>query len=432
MKNKAKAKAFAQDLISFIDNSPVSYFAVENIINTLQSEGYQPLDEGDKWQLQAGQKYYIQRNNSALLAFQVGSEKPWQTGFNLAGAHTDSPYLKLKNESLTKSAGCLKVSIETYGGAINSTWLDRDLSLAGRIALKTEQGITTKLVDFKDAIGSIPNLAIHLNREANTGFEYNKQTHLPVILHASDIEIDEKTYLKELVATQAGVQANDILEMDLYFYDTQKGALIGLDKDIIATGRLDNLAMCHCIYKSLLSDSAPKQTNIAAFFDNEEIGSKTLMGADSNFLNSALERICFALSGDQEDCLRAKHKSFLISADGAHALHPNYTDKHDKAYAPLLNKGPVIKLSANFRYATTAESAATFINLCEQVNVPYQKMANRSDLPSGSTIGPTSSAQLGINTIDVGNPMLAMHSIRESQGYLDHYYMYQVLQQFYR
>ena len=427
-----KAKILAQDLLTFIDESPVSYFAAANIVKELENSGYRSLNEGDKWKLELGHKYYLQRNSSAVIAFQLGSKNPWESGFNIVGAHTDSPHLKLKNESLTKSAGCLKVSVETYGGGINSTWLDRDLSLAGRISINSANGVESRLVDFKRAVGSIPNLAIHLNRETNSGFEYNKQTHLPVILFGSDKEIDEKSYLKELVATEVGIEAESILEMDLFFYDTQKGAIIGLDQNIVAVGRLDNLAMCHCIYKGLLSTDNPLQTNIGAFFDNEEIGSRTMMGADSNYLSALLDRIIFSLGGNLEDGLRAKHHSFLISADGAHALHPNFSEKHDKYYAPLVNKGPVIKLSANFKYATTATSAGEFINLCKKADVPYQKMANRSDLPSGSTIGPTSSASLGINTIDVGNPMFAMHSIRESQGTLDHYYMTKVITEFYK
>lgn len=427
-----EAKKLAQDLLTFIDQSPVSYFAVANMIIELEKNGYCALNEGNKWQLELGRKYYVQRNSSAIIAFQLGTKNPWETGFNIVGAHTDSPHLKLKNESLGKSAACLKVSVESYGGGINSTWLDRDLSLAGRVSVNSKNGVESRLVDFKRAVGSIPNLAIHLNSEANSGFEYNKQSHLPVILFGGDNEIDEKTYLKDLVATELGVEAESILEMDLFFYDTQKGAIIGLDQDIVATGRLDNLAMCHCIYQGLLATDNPQQTNIGAFFDNEEIGSRTMMGADSNYLSALLDRINFSLGGDLEDGLRAKHHSFLISADGAHALHPNFTEKHDKSYAPLVNRGPVIKLSANFRYATTATSAAKFINLCNKVNVPYQKMANRSDLPSGSTVGPTTSASLGINTIDVGNPMFAMHSIRESQGILDHYYMTKVLTEFYK
>ncbi|MFT6985337.1 MAG: aspartyl aminopeptidase [Psychromonas sp.] len=426
-----QATTLAKDLLSFIDASPVSYFAVENIIKELESSGYRSLNEGEKWNLELGSKYYLQRNNSAVIAFQLGSQNPWESGFNIVGAHTDSPHLKLKNESLTQSAGCLKVSVETYGGGIHSTWLDRDLSLAGRISINSGNGVENRLVDFKIAVGSIPNLAIHLNRELNSGFEYNAQSHLPVILFGSTPEIEEKSYLKTLIAAEAGVDAADILEMDLFFYDTQKGALIGLAKDMISVARLDNLAMCHCIYNGLISADNPLQTNIGAFFDNEEVGSRTMMGADSNYLSTLLDRIIFSLGGDLEDGLRAKHRSFLISADGAHALHPNFAEKHDKSYAPLINKGPVIKLSANFRYATTATTAGKFINLCNKADVPYQKLANRSDLPSGSTIGPTSSAALGIETVDVGNPMLAMHSIRETQGILDHYYMSKVIRTFF-
>lgn len=426
-----EVQKLAKELITFIDKSPVSYFAVENIIETLSENGYRNLNEGDKWELKLGEKYYIQRNNSALIAFQLGNEFPWETGFHIAGAHTDSPYLKLKNESLSQSNGCIKVSVETYGGGINSTWLDRDLSLAGRVSINTPTGIESRLIDFKRPVGSIPNLAIHLNGKVNSGFEYNKQTHLPVILFATQKDIDEKKYLKELIATEFSIDITSILEMDLFFYDAQKGSLIGFDQDIISTARLDNLSMCHCIQKGFISSESPQQTNICVFFDNEEIGNRTLMGADSNYLSGVVDRIIFSLGGNIEDGLRARHKSFMISADGAHAIHPNFSEKHDKSYAPLINQGPVIKLSANFRYATTALSAGVFINLCNKINVPYQKMANRSDLPSGSTIGPTISSSLGINTIDVGNPMLAMHSIRETQGALDHYYMTKVLSEFY-
>ena len=429
---KNKSIELAKDLISFIDNSPVSYFAAKNIISNLESSGYKALNEGDKWSLKLGGKYYIERNNSAVLAFQLGNKLPWKSGFNIVGAHTDSPHLKLKNESLEKQAGCVRVSIETYGGGINSTWLDRDLSLAGRISVQNEIGLESRLVDFKRAIGSLPNLAIHLNRELNKGVEYNKQTQLPVILLANGQDVDEKTFLKEIIGKEIGIDAETILEMDLFFYDTQKGELIGLEEDIITIGRLDNLAMCHAIYKSLLAVENADTTNIGAFFDSEEIGSRTLMGADSNYLDGLLNRIVFSLGGTLEDSLRARHHSFLISTDGAHALHPNYIDMHDKAYAPLINHGPVIKISSNFRYATTAKSAGIFINLCKKADVPYQKMANRSDLPSGSTIGPTASAGLGIQAVDVGNAMLAMHSIRESQGSLDHFYMVEVLKTFYR
>lgn len=428
-----EATELANGLLDFIDNSPVSYYAIKNIKDKLQNNGFVELNEGSKWELKNGSSYFITRNDSSLIAFTLGTENPWESGFKIVGAHTDSPQLKLKNESASKSAGVLKVSVEAYGGGINSTWLDRDLSLAGRVTVDNNGQIESRLVDFKRAIGTIPNLAIHLNRDANKGFEYNKQNHLPVILYGDVSEdIDEKTIIKEIVSKEISVEKEDILEMDLFFYDNQNGSLIGLNKDIIAVGRLDNLAMCHSILEGLVESKVSNITKLGVFFDNEEVGSRTLQGADSNFLPSILDRIVFNLGGNYEDCLRARHHSFLISADGAHAIHPNFMDKHDKDYAPLLNKGPVIKLSANFRYATTAESAALFIKLCNSLNIPFQKLANRSDVPSGSTIGPMSSAILGINTIDVGNPMFAMHSIRESQGVLDHYYMTQVLTEFYK
>ena len=427
-----KVTHLAQKLMTFIDESPVSYFAVNTIVETLKENGYQALNESQKWQLELGQKYYLTRNDSAVIAFQLGNKVPWESGFNIVGAHTDSPNLKLKNESLKNVAGCLKVNVEAYGGLIHSTWLDRDLSLAGRVAINTDKGVESRLIDFKRPIGSIPNLAIHLNRDVNAGFEYSKQQHLAVVLYGDHTEVNEKTFLKELIATELGIDASLILEMDLSFYDTQKGALIGLDKNIISTARLDNLAMCHCIQEAIIHTDKPEQTNIGAFFDNEEVGSTTTMGADSNYLNALLDRIIFSLGGNLEDGLRARHLSFLISADGAHGQHPNFTDKHDPSYRPLLNKGPVIKYNANFRYATTATTAARFINLCNKVNAPYQKMANHSDLPCGSTIGPVSSASLGIEAVDVGNPMLAMHSIRESQGSLDHFHMVNVITEFYK
>ncbi len=421
----------ANDLISFIDRSPVSYFAVQNIIKDLENVGYAKLSEGDKWDLKQDGKYYIQRNSSSLIAFQVGSKMPWESGFNLVGAHTDSPLLKVKNESLTKSCGCLKLNVEPYGGGINSTWLDRDLSIAGKITIDTDNGIESKLIDFKRPLGTIPNLAIHLNRDANKGFEYNKQNHLAVILQCDIEGLEDDVHLRDLIESEFNIEKNRILEMDLFLYDTQKGSLHGFNNDIISIGKLDNLSMCHSILESLKSSKPSEYTKVGVFFDNEEIGSRTMQGADSNFLTSILDRIIFSLGGNLEDNLRARYHSFLISADGAHAQHPNFMDKHDSVYAPKINKGPVIKLSANFRYATTADSAAKFIQICKKNDIPYQKLANRSDVPSGSTIGPMSSASLGIETVDVGNPMFAMHSIRESQGVLDHFYMTKVISEFF-
>lgn len=425
-----QAITLAKDLAEFINNSPVSYFAVDNMMKRLEAEGYVRLNEEDSWNLKAGGKYFVVRNSSALIAFTPGKTLPWEGGFRIAGAHTDSPSLKMKNDSLNKAAGCLKVAVETYGGGISSTWLDRDLSLAGRVVFYNNGVVDSLNVDFKKAVGIIPNLAIHLNREANKGFEYNKQNHLPVVLAGSVPEGDISNWLKELIAKEAGVKAEDILDMDMYFYDVQKASLVGVDESIISGGRIDNLAMCHSVMEALIAGDN-EACNVGVFFDNEEIGSQTFQGADSNFLSSLLDRIVFAMGGAQEECFRSRARSFIISADGAHGLHPNFSEKHDKDYAPLMNKGPVIKISANFRYATTAETAGKFITLCEKRDVPYQKLANRSDVPSGSTIGPMSTAGNGIRGIDVGNPVWAMHSLRETAGVLDHWYMTEVLKEFY-
>lgn len=420
----------SDDLIKFIDASPVSYYAIENIKDRLEDKGYKELSEGDSWNLVKDGRYYITRNDSSLIAFRIGKSNPWDSGFKIVGAHTDSPSLKVKNESIKRSAGVISVTTESYGGSINSTWLDRDLSLAGRVTIKGKSGIESRLVNFKDPIGIIPNLAIHLNREANKGFEYNRQNHLRVIL-GEDRE-EEGDFLKKLISEKLGIKEKDILEMDLFFYDNQKGSYIGIDRDILSIGRLDNLAMCHLIFKGLEDLEESDSTAIGVFFDNEEIGSNTYQGADSNFLSSILDRIILNLGGSLEDGFRARYNSFLLSTDGAHAHHPNFSDKHDPDYAPLLNKGPVLKLSANFRYATTSESGAYFIDLCNRAGVPYQKIVNRSDVPSGSTIGPMSSASLGIKTADVGNPMFAMHSARESQGVKDHYYMFKIISEFFK
>lgn len=419
----------SDDLLSFIDKSPVSYYAIKNIKERLEDKGYKELSEGDSWLLVKDGRYYITRNDSSLIAFKVGDKNPWESGFKIIGAHTDSPSLKVKNDSVKSSAGVVSVTTESYGGSINSTWLDRDLSLAGRVSVKTDGGIDSRFVNLNYSVGIIPNLAIHLNREVNKGFEYNRQNHLSVIL-GEDKGV--KDYLISLIASELSISKELILEMDLFFYDNQKGGYIGKDRDILSSGRLDNLAMCHLILRGLEEVSSSDSTTVGVFFDNEEIGSNTYQGADSNFLSSVLDRITLSLGGTTEDFYRSRYHSFLLSTDGAHAHHPNFGDKHDPSYAPLLNRGPVLKLSANFRYATTSESGGYFIDLCNRVGVPYQKIVNRSDVPSGSTIGPMSSAGLGIKTADVGNPMYAMHSARESQGVKDHYYMYKIIGEYFK
>ena len=425
------ALPLAEELITFIDNSPVSFMAVDNIKDKLESNGFSRLSESEKWDLKPGARHYVTRNDSAVIAFRVGELTPWESGFNIAGAHTDSPLLKIKNESIGESAGCVKVNVEPYGGGIISTWLDRDLSIAGRITVETENGLEDRFIDFKRPIAIIPNLAIHLNREVNKGFEYNKQNHLAALLKTTSNKNDDDIDLRSIIQNEFGINSRSILEMDLFLYPFEKGEVVGLNKDMISAGRLDNLAMCHSILCGLVDSNQSNSTSVGLFFDNEEIGSQTMQGADSNFLSSLLDRIVLGLGGDIEDSFISRSRSFMISADGAHAVHPNFSDKHDSSYSPQLNRGPVIKMSSNFRYSTTSRSSARFISMCRDLEIPYQKIINRSDIPSGSTIGPMSSANLGIEAVDVGNPMFAMHSVRESQGVLDHYYMTKVISHFF-
>ncbi len=420
----------ADDLIHFINESPTSYHAGDTIKHMLSERGFVELSESDSWSLEPGKGYFVVRDSSAVVAFRVGNKPVAEAGFNIIGAHTDSPSLKLKVDSEQAVNGCVKVGVEVYGGPILNTWLDRSLGIAGKVMVSDEDGkYVGKLVNICDPVATIPNLAIHLNRDVNKGFELNRQEHLPAILGC--VGEDEDDILKGLVAEQFDVEIDQIGEMDLFLYDYNGGEFIGIDELMISSGRIDNLAMCHSIAVSLCESDESDTTAVGVFFDHEEIGSQTPQGADSSFVKHLLERIVYVLGGDKEDFFRAIANSFMISADGAHAIHPNFSSKHDKLHAPEINEGPVIKMSAMQRYTTTAESANYFASLCESINVPYQKMINRSDMPSGSTIGPMCAAALGVKSVDVGNPMWAMHSIRETAGVYDHYYMTEVLKKFY-
>ena len=396
---KKQVKTLAKDLISFLDKSPTAFHAASNIEKKLKAAGFKEVEEENAWKFKAGDKAFVKRNDSSVIAFVVGTEKPFKTGFKIAGAHTDSPLLKLKAEGEGKSAGSVRVATEVYGGPLLTTWFDRDLGIAGRVMAKKAGKYQPKLVFIDKPAAIVPSLAIHLNREANKGFEFNRQNHFQVIL-SSDSKA--KNVLKSIIADKINEKPENIHSMDVFAVDLQKGSFTGLDDELLSSGRLDNLQMCHAILESFLTVEKPRSTTVAAFYDNEEIGSKTPMGADSNFMLSTLQRIVAVTSNGKDDYYRAISNSFLISADGAHAHHPNFPEKHDPAYAPVLNKGPVIKMSATFRYATTSETSAEFERICEKAGVPFQKMANRSDVPSGSTIGPMSTATLGIKGIDIG------------------------------
>ncbi|MDP1665775.1 MAG: M18 family aminopeptidase [Methylobacter sp.] len=431
------SRAQVQSLLDFIDASPSPWHVVKTIETQLatQTPAWQRLDETAKWTLQPGGRYYVVRDDSSIVLFIQGQKPLAETGFKIIGAHTDSPGLRIKPNAASSADGLLRLGVEIYGGPILATFTDRDLSLAGRIAYKNDQDqITGVLVKFDQALLRLPNLAIHMNRAVNEeGLKLQKQTELPLILSVSTEEQLPRAYFSALLQQQSGIAAERILSWDLAVYDTQKGAFWGAESEFYANSQLDNLASCHAALQALLdnADLQPDSTRVCALFDHEEIGSQSNKGADGSFLPDVLQRIALATATDDEDYARALAKSFMISADMAHAYQPNFPNAYDPDHKVSVNKGPVIKVNANHNYSSESVSAAMFANWCEQADVPYQTYSHRCDLPCGSTIGPITSAKLGIRSIDVGNPMWAMHSLRESAGVLDHEYMIRVMKRFF-
>lgn len=417
-----------KDLTGFLNGSNSRFHASLEIKKRLDAAGFTALAEDKALKIKAGGKYYICRQDTAIIAFVIGSKAMAKAGFNLAASHIDSPSMKLKPDSIKTDKGVSRCGVEVYGGPIISTWIDRELSLAGKVLIKTAKGLHSEFIDIKKPITIIPNAAIHLNREINKGFEYNKQRQLLAILSVKE---SSGNPLYALIAKHLKIKASEICETELFLYDPNPAALIGIEGDMIAAQGLDNLAMTHAILSALLTVDKPQQTAVGIFYDHEEIGSQTPQGAFSSLLSEILERLCLAQSASREDYYLALRNSFLISSDMAHAYHPGYADKYDPDYAAYMNKGPVIKLNANHRYASTADSTARFIQLCEAAKVPYQKFLVRSDMPCGSTVGPIVAAQLGLEAVDIGNAIWAMHSIRETGGVLDHGYLVKALEKFF-
>ena len=419
MSNEKKA---IHDLLEFIDHSPTPFHAVEEMKSKLIEQGYSELRESDAWELTNNSKHFVTRNDSSLIAFIVGTKTKDASGFKIIGAHTDSPNLKLKPNPSYEKNGYLQLGVETYGGVLLTTWTDRDLSLAGRVIIKGKKQPQSKLILFDEPLLRIPQLAIHLNRDVNEkGLSLNKQNHLPPIFSLSDKKGSNKNLLEKRVAQKLKCKSADILNMELSLYDTQSGAIGGAEGEFIFSSRLDNLASCHAALQALTeSKIKDPMTRVIAFYDDEEVGSDSAQGAGSPFLKDVLERLTLESDNPRETFFRSMANSFFISADMAHAVHPNYPEKHDPQHMPVLNGGPVIKCNSNQRYATEGVSSAWFEMLCKKAGVPVQKFVVRSDLGCGSTIGPITAANLGIRTVDVGNPMLSMHSIREMAGAKDH------------
>lgn len=405
---------FNTNLLDFLADSPTPFHATANMAASLEASGFKRLKEEDVWSLSVGQKYYVTRNDSSIIAFVYG-EAMCESGIAMIGAHTDSPCLKVKPNAIIHKKGYIQLGVEVYGGALLNPWFDRDLSLAGRVSgLNTKGELVHLLIDFKVPLAFIPSLAIHLDTNANKERSINPQRDIPPILMQSD----EKVQFESILMQQSGLK--EILDFELFFYDTQKPALIGLNEEFLASARLDNLLSC---YVGLQAIKSAKKSALLVCSDHEEVGSESTSGAAGNFLEMVLKR----LQDKTEDYARMVSASMMISADNAHGVHPNFSDKHDENHTPLLNHGPVIKVNANQRYASNSQSIAQFKLLCQQSNVPFQSFVTRTDMGCGSTIGPITATKIGVKTIDVGLPTFAMHSIRESAGSQDAYMLYKVL-----
>ena len=424
MEISAHIRAQAQDLLAFIDASPSPWHAVDAVAQRLRQSGFVALREDERWQLTAGGRYYVVRGGSSIIAFVAGGESLAERGFRLVGAHTDSPGLRIKPKPLQAGDGLLRLGVEVYGGPILATFADRDLGLAGRVAVRDGAGASLRLVSFGEPLLRLPNLAIHMNREVNeSGLKFNKQTELPLTIGLTGDSGAADGRFHVLLGERLAVDPGDILSWELAACDTQPGAFWGAGKEFIADGQLDNLASCHAGLSALLAVESPGTTNVCAFFDHEEVGSESATGAGGSFIADVLRRLATSAGLDNEDYRCALARSFFISADMAHAYNPNFPAAYEPCHRVAVNGGPVIKTNANHRYSTGADSAARFIMLCEKAGVPYQHYAHRTDLGCGSTIGPIVAASLGVASVDVGSPMWAMHSIRESAGVLDHGYM---------
>lgn len=415
-----------QELFSFIESSPTAFHAVETMKQMLDAEGYQQLLESRAWELQTGGKYYVMRNGTSLLAFRIPKRE--FTGFQVMAGHSDSPTFRIKeNPEMETEGAYVKLNVEKYGGMLCSPWFDRPLSVAGRLIVKTDTGIVSRLVKVDRDLLLIPSLAIHMNRKANEEQKYNVQKDmLPLYAMA-----DAKGSFQKIVADAAGVEVTDILGSDLFLYNRVKGTVWGAEREFISSGRLDDL---QCVFGSLKGFLAAEEgTSIPmhCVFDNEEVGSSTKQGAASTFLQDTLLRICESLGKTPAQYRQLLASSFMISADNAHAVHPNYGEKSCPTNRPVLNGGIVIKYSANQKYTTDGVSAALFRMICQKADVPYQVFLNRSDMIGGSTLGNLSANQVPVNCVDIGLPQLAMHSPYETAGAKDTAYLVHVAKVFY-
>ncbi|MEE2803384.1 MAG: M18 family aminopeptidase [Pseudomonadota bacterium] len=421
----SRVETFNRELLTFLASSPSPFHAVHNLAKMLSRSGFKQLDLGREWQLTPGDAAFTTHNDSTLIAFQLGEAPLREEGIRMIGAHTDSPCLKVKPLPERYQHGCLELGTEVYGGALLAPWFDRDLSLAGRVSGTLHDGrLASRLIDFARPIATVPSLAIHLNRDVNRNRTINPQEEMRLVLSTGGNDTSfRELLLRQVKYEHRSAPLEKILDFEICCYDVQPPAFVGINRDFIAAARLDNLLSCFAGAKALSTVTAKGPSQLLICNDHEEVGSLSASGAQGPLLTAVMDR----LAGVSQDLTSITQRSVLVSVDNAHAVHPNYADKHDPEHQPYLNGGPVIKINSAQRYATTSETSALFRSLCQESDVPVQTIAVRSDMACGTTIGPITAATLGIPTVDVGVPQLAMHSPRELTGSADPERLYRVL-----
>jgi len=420
-------KEISKEMLDFIKKCPSVFHAVEAIKEELKSDGFAELGEGKKWNLEKGKKYFVTRNYSSIIAFKVG-EDLCDYSFNIVASHGDSPSFKIKDNYKIESGKYIQLNTEKYGGMIYSTWFDRPLSAAGRVILKNDNGIETRLVNIDKDLVVIPNVAIHMNKEVNSSMKYNEQVDLLPLYGSLK---DGGDNFMDVVAKYSDVEKECILSTDLFLYNRMEPSIWGINDEFISSSKLDNLQCAYATLKGFIKGNNSKSINVYCCFDNEEVGSGTKQGAASTFLEDVLKRINSNLGKTSEDYHCALSSSFMVSADNAHAVHPNHPEKSDPTNRVYMNEGIVIKHNAGQKYTTDAVSSAVFQSLCEASGVPFQHYSNRSDMPGGSTLGNIASLNVSINTVDVGIAQLAMHSSYETAGVMDTCYMIKIIEEFF-
>ena len=427
-------------LLSFLDASPVNFLAVKNIADELSANGFRHIDPRQPLgEVKAGGKLFVTKNDSSIYAFRIGNKPMADAGFHMVCAHCDSPTFRIKpNAEMACEGGIVKLNTEVYGGPIMSTWFDRPLTIAGRVIVRGEDAMhpQTLLVHVQRPLLQISNLAIHFNRQVNDGVRLSRQKDVLPILGYVTNELERENLLINIILEelnkQQSVKREDVLDFDLYLADATPACTFGVHNEFISSGRLDDLSMCYAGLEALLASSLSDTTQVLAIFDNEETGSQTKQGAGSPFLSYMLKRIALSQSGTEEAYYQAVERAFMVSADNAHAWHPNYPEKYDPINHPMLGGGPVIKFNAAQKYASDAVSAAVFAQICAHAGVPCQRFVNHSDVAGGSTLGNILASSIPLKGVDMGAAILAMHSCRETGSVMDHVYTVKAFTEFFK